>query len=136
MTVRTQHKFAFQPAMSGAARNVRVCAVWVFCACFLAAASLAPGTMPQAQYGGFTVVLCTGDGPVTMTLDENGDPIEAQHAPCDWSAQVIAADVPLHAPLATPARLTAFVPNLEAPHVPVRFALVQPNPARGPPQTL
>lgn len=36
------------------------------------------GWMPEAHGdGGFSLVICTADGPVVLTLDEHGQPVEA-----------------------------------------------------------
>ncbi len=45
------------------------------------------GTMAARGVQGLEVVLCTGDGPFTIIVDENGAPIEEQHvdaADCGW----------------------------------------------------
>ena len=45
------------------------------------------GTMAVRGADGIEVVLCTGDGPLTILVDENGTPIDDQHADvagCDW----------------------------------------------------
>ena len=43
--------------------------------------------MASRGANGFEVVLCTGDGPLTILVDENGTPIEEQYADaadCGW----------------------------------------------------
>lgn len=45
------------------------------------------GTMATDGAHGFEVVLCTGDGPLRIHIDENGTPIDDQHvdaAGCGW----------------------------------------------------
>lgn len=45
------------------------------------------GTMAVRGTGGVEVVLCTGDGPLTILVDENGTPVDGPHvdaAGCDW----------------------------------------------------
>ncbi len=45
------------------------------------------GTMAARGTQGLEVVLCTGDGPVSVLVDEDGTPIEDQHADaadCGW----------------------------------------------------
>ena len=44
------------------------------------------GTMAARGVQGMEVVLCTGYGPVTVTVDETGTPIEEQHGAndCGW----------------------------------------------------
>lgn len=64
----------------------------VFVLIFAFYAGLAPGTMPAWLNGGLTLVLCTGGETVTITLDENGDPVERTHERCDWSVQLLATD--------------------------------------------
>ncbi|KZY31644.1 hypothetical protein A3731_04555 [Roseovarius sp. HI0049] len=65
---------------------------------FAVYAGLAPGTMPAWTKGGLTLVLCTGGETITVTLDENGDPVERTHERCDWSVQLLATET---APQAT-----------------------------------
>lgn len=45
------------------------------------------GTMAVRSTHGIEVVLCTGDGPLTIMVDDNGTPVDDQHvdaAGCDW----------------------------------------------------
>lgn len=45
------------------------------------------GTMATHGAQGFEVVLCTGDGPLTIRVDENGTPLDAPQvdaAGCGW----------------------------------------------------
>lgn len=55
-------------------------------------AGFAPGTMPAWADGALTLVLCTGGETITVTLDENGDPVERTHQRCDWSVHLLATD--------------------------------------------
>jgi hypothetical protein len=100
---------------------------------FVAFSCLTPGTMPAAQAGGLTLVLCTGDGTTTITLDAKGNPVEAQHAPCDWSAGM--AHVALQSPLMVPAALQirAYVPVVQAAALVTGQVARSQNRPRGPP---
>lgn len=75
-------------------------------------AGLAPGTMPAWMNGALTLVLCTGGETVTVTLDENGTPVERTHQRCDWSVQLLAADTAAPAP-ALPRPATAHPADAE-----------------------
>lgn len=49
----------------------------------------AVGTMPALSSQGFEIVICSGDVVKTITVDENGKPIEEQVTKaCDWSLLV------------------------------------------------
>lgn len=99
-------------------------------------AGFAPGTMPAWLNGGLTLVLCTGGETVTITLDENGDPVERTHERCDWSVQQLATETGAqghalpHVTIAHPAdaRLRAFAARVAPP-----FLLQSP---RAPPRLL
>ncbi|MFN3210548.1 MAG: hypothetical protein ACE369_16400 [Roseovarius sp.] len=96
-----------RPPRSGATRSVGLVLLWAFVSVFTAFSSFAPGTMPQFQPGGLTVVLCTGDAQRSITVDENGTPVEAEDVPCPWVTHAKAAD-PVTAPIlaARPIRAT------------------------------
>lgn len=81
-----------RPPRSGATRSIGLMLLWAFVSVFTAFSSFAPGTMPQFQPGGITVVLCTGDAQRSITVDENGTPVEAQDVPCPWVTHAKAAD--------------------------------------------
>ncbi|KEJ95056.1 hypothetical protein SAMN05444149_103116 [Pseudosulfitobacter pseudonitzschiae] len=100
---------------------------------FVAFSCLTPGTMPVAQAGGFTLVLCTGDGTTTVTLDAGGNPVQAQHDRCDWSAGV--AQAVLHSPLMVPAALQirAYVPTFQTAALVAGQQGRTQNHTRGPP---
>jgi hypothetical protein len=63
---------------------------WLLLVPFLLSTLFAPGIMPhQAADGSFTVVLCFGDGPLTLRIDQaTGAPVpdddSAQDLRCDW----------------------------------------------------
>ena len=100
---------------------------------FVVFSCLTPGTMPAAQAGGITLVLCTGDGTTTVTLDADGNPVQVPHDRCDWSAGI--AHAVLQSPLMVPAALQirAYVPTVPT----VALVTGQPqrtqNHTRGPP---
>ncbi|MCR8824998.1 hypothetical protein [Pseudosulfitobacter koreensis] len=100
---------------------------------FVAFSCLTPGTMPTAQAGVMTLVLCTGHGTTTVTLDANGDPVDAQHAPCDWSAGV--AHAVLDAPLMVPAaqQIRAHVSTVQVAALVTGQVKRSQNLTRGPP---
>ncbi|UOA28445.1 hypothetical protein [Pseudosulfitobacter sp. DSM 107133] len=104
---------------------------------FVAFSCLTPGTMPAAQAGGLTLVLCTGDGTTTtITLDASGNPVEAQHDRCDWSAGM--AHVTLQSPLMVPAALQirAYVPTVQGAALVTGQVARSQNHPRGPPVLL
>lgn len=100
---------------------------------FVAFSCLTPGTMPAAQAGGLTLVLCTGDGTTTVTLDADGNPVEAQHDRCDWSAGI--AHGVLQSPLLVPAALQirAYVPTVQTAALVTGQQGRSQNLTRGPP---
>lgn len=51
--------------------------------------SVGASAIGSAEYAGQSIVICTGDGLVTLYLDGNGNPIEGEDGetvatPCDW----------------------------------------------------
>lgn len=87
-----------RPPRSSATRSIGLMLLWAFLSVFTAFSSFAPGTMPQFQPGGITVVLCTGDAQRSIMVDETGTPVEAQDVPCPWVTHAKAAD-PVIAPI-------------------------------------
>ncbi|QFT91372.1 hypothetical protein FIU86_00840 [Roseovarius sp. THAF9] len=87
-----------RPSRSGATCGISLMLLWAFLSVFTAFSSFAPGTMPQFQPGGITVVLCTGDAQRSITVDETGTPVEAKDVPCPWVTHAKAAD-PVIAPI-------------------------------------
>lgn len=99
--------------------------------------SLVPqGTMAMGGAQGIEVVLCTGDGPLTILVDENGTPIDEQvtdAAGCGWWG--LAQGLALTASPDTHAPVSRFVLRLSANDdwlVPAAAAAPVP-PARAPP---
>ncbi|MEO3414379.1 DUF2946 family protein [Roseovarius sp. CAU 1744] len=93
------------------------------------------GTMAVRGASGLEVVLCTGDGPLTVIVDENGAPIDTprESADCGWSLlgqnlclPVISGPIP---PISISGIRSASPDRDLAPH---RQA-VTPYPARAPP---
>ncbi|ASM73521.1 MULTISPECIES: hypothetical protein [Roseobacteraceae] len=103
---------------------------------FVAFSCLTPGTMPMAQAGGLTLVLCTGGGTTTVTLDAQGNPVEAGHSRCDWSAGL--ANVVLQSPLMVPSALQirAYVPVINTAALVTAQVKRTQNHTRGPPAHL
>lgn len=62
-------------------------ALWLVAAALLMRAFMPAGIMPVSGADGWTVVICSADGPLTMTLDENGVPQRdtAASALCDFA---------------------------------------------------
>lgn len=109
---------------------------WMHVALFAAFSCLAPGTMPELRAGGLTVVICTGAGLSTVTLDENGKPVEALHEPCVWSVHAQSADLATSRPPATTATFTDFKPEAARSFTPTRQDWADQNRSRGPPHIL
>lgn len=58
---------------------------------------------PAAADGTMTVVICTGHGPETMTLDAEGKPVPQKSGAADQNACPYAASAPLAVAVASPA---------------------------------
>ena len=94
------------------------------------------GTMAIRGAQGIEVVLCTGDGPLTIRVDENGTPVEDQYvdaADCGWwllgQGLILSASPGVSS--STPADLQVLAP-LERLHLPPsRLSAI--HPARAPP---
>ncbi|MCX7889168.1 MAG: hypothetical protein N2422_05480 [Rhodobacteraceae bacterium] len=102
---------------------------------FLLAAALPAAVMPSAGGDGtVTLVLCSGDGPVEVTLDSRGNPVPAASgAGCDWAAAhpgAALAPAPVTLPRLVPASIRLSAPT---PALPVLAARPAAPPARGPP---
>ena len=93
------------------------------------------GTMATRGAQGMAVVLCTGDGPLTVIVDDNGTPIENQHGTteCGWS--LLGQGLCLTEAQETPVLLSVAISALRP--VTGRVAAlsrdVSPYPARAPP---
>ena len=109
---------------SGATRSIGLMLLWAFVSVFTAFSSFAPGTMPQFQPGGITVVLCTGDAQRSITVDETGTPVEAKDVPCPWVTHAKAAD-PVIAPIVAEHTIRATHRNA------VRIHKAEPHPSLG-----
>lgn len=103
---------------------------------FILFSLIAPGTMPEAQGGTITMVICTGLDTTTVMLDADGNPVETQHQMCDWAGQVTLDRAPAIDFPAQAAHISAFAPKLTR----VSQALAQLRPdrtrPRGPPTPL
>ncbi len=109
---------------------------WMHIALFTVFSCLAPGTMPEVRAGGLTVVICTGAGLTSVTLDENGQPLEVAHAPCEWSVPVQTADIVTSRPAPTVGTFAEFKPEATKSFAPTRQDKADQNRPRGPPHIL
>ncbi|MEP3279387.1 MAG: hypothetical protein ABJN26_25485 [Stappiaceae bacterium] len=92
------------------------------------------GTMPVFSKQGIDIVICTGDTFITITVDENGQPIEKEtKRTCDWSLPLVEAVETAFqgdlSPVIFDGKRIAFH---QSPAVFVQTALSTPH-ARGPP---
>lgn len=117
-------------------------ALWLFAALILLLRAAIPaGWMPQADAGGIRIALCSGSGPIELTLEPDGTyhrdaPAQpASHDPCPFglaSAQpldlpsAVALEPPSYAAGPEPASQARTAPN-PRPHRALR------PPVRGPP---
>jgi hypothetical protein len=63
---------------------------------FLLFAFYSVGTMPAVSKDSFTTVICSGNSTITITVDENGEPVkEITQKLCDWSLQLHASTLPI-----------------------------------------
>ncbi len=64
--------------------------IWLFTQLVMTGGwSVGASAIGSAEYAGQSIVICAGDGLVTIYLDENGNPIEGEDGktlatPCDW----------------------------------------------------
>jgi len=64
--------------------------VWLFTQLVMTGGwSAGASAIGSPEYAGQSVVICTGDGLVTIYLDENGNPVEDENGktlatPCEW----------------------------------------------------
>lgn len=119
--------------------RLRTLALWAMLSPFLMLSLLSPAVMPaQAADGTFTLVLCTGDGPVEMQLDlATGQPVHKSPSDrsdrCAWACarMAIAPDAPPVLPV-----LLGRVTRADPPPVSTRLALSRATglpPSTGPP---
>jgi len=120
----------------------RPIAIWlVFIAALLLRAGVPSGWMPVASAGGLQVMLCSGTGPVAITLDPGAGHREDQpgnggvrHDPCPYGLALgLSLDLPAAIVLELPPQASAalFAPMLAVARLTARRGLRPP--ARGPP---
>ncbi|WP_189370062.1 hypothetical protein [Tateyamaria omphalii] len=97
---------------------------------------IAPGTMPEAQAGTITMVICTGLETTTVTLDADGNPVETQHELCDWAGQAKVDRAPAIDFPAQAAHISAFAPKLTRTSQAVAQLRPDRTRPRGPPTAL
>lgn len=121
-----------------ACRWGRAVLLWLSLVPFLLTHLIAEGAMPQSGPTGFTVVLCTGDGPLEIAIGPDGTahpvtPDSQHHTPCPW-----AVGTPAFLSFDAPS-LLAFAPAELAADVLPRAEVAAPGtalrlpPSRGPP---
>ncbi len=117
----------------------------LLCLPFLLAQLIAPGTMAVSGPDGLRMVLCSGDGPITVVLTDTGDIVPVDdatdgHGPsgatCPWSLafdkSAMAASQHVAQMIAAPVRL-----GLSWDHHPHPPIIARQNPpARAPPFTV
>ncbi|WP_299845846.1 DUF2946 family protein [uncultured Roseovarius sp.] len=93
------------------------------------------GTMAARGAQGMEVVLCTGNGPMTVIVDENGTPIEGEHTSTDCGWWLLGQGLCLTGAQETPALFAVALGTLSP--VTGRFAEISHDtshyPARAPP---
>ena len=115
----------------------------VLVALALAVFALLPhGVMPARIAGTMTVVICTGNGPMTLVTDSRGLPVAPApmgrdtdaKAPCGFALLAAAATLPEAPVLPLPdARLRSFHPTRRPPLAVLAAEVLSPS-ARGPPR--
>jgi hypothetical protein len=108
-------------------------ALWALLVALLPVTLLPAGVMPAQGAGGLVLVLCSADGPVTVTLDPaTGEPVQAAPDRCAWAVAQASAVLP--APFA-PAAPAPRVADPLPPVVPAVASLPVPlaRLPRGPP---
>lgn len=92
----------------------------------------ARGQAAALSCGGTTLVICSGYGVMTVTLDDQGNPVGPIH-PCPDCLAGIAAYLAPDLPLVLPIRLSSHrVAAIEVPQMPRKAAVLLRH-ARGPP---
>lgn len=93
------------------------------------------GTMATRGAQGMEVVLCTGNGPLTVIVDATGTPVEDQHAPTECGWWLVGQSLCLTEAQETPALFSVAGATLcpVTGQVAARSHDVSPYPARGPP---
>lgn len=102
-------------------------------------ALLPPGVMPARIGDAMTVVICTGDGPMTLVTDSQGQPVAPADstdakAPCAFALLAATATLPEAQALPLPvARIRPFDPARRPPLAVLTAEVLSPS-ARGPPR--
>ncbi len=83
---------------------------WLFIQLVMTGGWSTAAAIGSAENAGQAIVICTGDGLVTIYLDENGDPIEGEDGKtpathCDWCLRFSAPPT-----LTAPVDLSGFAP--------------------------
>ena len=105
----------------------------------LVLALLPPGVMPARVGDAMTVVICTGDGPITLVTDSQGRPVAPADgtdakAPCAFALLAATATLPGAQALPLPvARIRPFDPARRPPLAVLTAEVLSPS-ARGPPR--
>lgn len=105
---------------------------------FLLTHLIAEGAMPQSSPAGFTVVLCTGDGPLEIEIGPDGTPHPVapdsqHHTPCHWAAGTLVF-LGLHAPsLLTVAPVEIAAATVASAELEAHRTALRLPPPRGPP---
>ena len=99
--------------------------VWLFTQLVMTGGwSVGASAIGSAEYAGQAIVICSGDGLVTIYLDDNGNPIEGEDGktlttPCEWCVGFGTAPL-----LTAPANLSGFAP---CDSTTVKFAVTRDN---------
>ena len=103
-------------------------------------ALLPPGVMSARTGDAMTVVICTGDGPLTLATDSQGQPVAPApmdsdaKAPCAFALLATVATLPGIQPVPVPApRIRPFDPARLPPLAVLTAEVLSPS-ARGPPR--
>lgn len=94
------------------------------------------GTMAARGADGIEVVLCTGHGPLTVIVDENGAPLEEQPAEIDCGWWLLGQGLCLSASpdLPVPVAVAMRIADGTAAHLVPGTTAAAPYPARAPPR--
>lgn len=109
---------------------------WINIVFFATFSCLAPGTMLQPQSTGLTVILCTGAGLASVTLDADGKPVEKQGTLCAWSINSPLADLTDPAQIGRDADYSTFIPAAIQASAATGRDWYDPGSPRGPPNFL
>jgi len=70
-------------------KGARRAFAYAWIAIFTCLSCLATGTMLSQGDDGVAVVICSGAGSYTVYLDADGNPVEHQQTPCEWSVHSV-----------------------------------------------